>query len=109
MSYVLLNTNYWILEQSYDIGFAKICDPHFTDEEKRNPEKLKNLTKVAQLVSDKARTEIKALSLQISEILTVRFTLDYQINNTFMKLSEIGIDRIYFWQKYFPTTMLHSQ
>lgn len=64
---------------------------------KKNIEKLNNLTKVSQLIIDRARTKIKAISLQIPEILIVRFIIDYQVHNTFMNLlSEIGIYRMHF-------------
>lgn len=48
---------------------------------KGSMEKLNNLIKVVQLMIDKASTGIKANSLQIPEILTVRFILNYQIDN----------------------------
>lgn len=44
---------------------------------KSSMEKLNNLIKVAQLMIDKASIGIKANSLQIPEILTVRFILNY--------------------------------
>lgn len=53
-------------------------DSHFSDDKKKSSmEKLNNLIKVAQLMIDKASIGIKANSLQIPEILTVRFILNY--------------------------------
>lgn len=73
-------------------------DSHFTDDQKKiSMENLNNLIKVMQLMTDRASTGIKANPLQIPEILTVRFILNYQIDNTFMKLRETSIYRIHFW------------
>lgn len=71
-------------------------DSHFTDDKKRSIENLNNLIKVAQLMTGRASTGIKANSLQIPEILTVRFILNYQIDNTFIKLRETRIYIIHF-------------
>ena len=70
MSCVLLNTNCFILKQ---VWYRHSHDPHLTDEKQRSTEKLNNLTKIAGLVMDIARTGIKEISLQILEILTDLF------------------------------------